>query len=551
MPPVALRRPQSRAANPGPAPSAEQQSFIDCPADRIVLQAPAGTGKTTTIKHRIDAIVKDGGTVSLFTFDRANAQEAKNRIKHPNVTIQTFNSLAYRLIGSSHKERFVPELSTFDLTSLLDWKYLHIPPQSRQLVAAVVLMTYRKFCSSGHKAIGLQHLPDILGCEGYAFDPDMIIKLATQTFNDQLNKRSWPMTHDCALKAMHLRGYDLGVSEVIIDEAQDTSPVCLSFATNQKNSSLALIGDKHQSIYLFRGAINAMARLERATEIKLTQSHRFGRRIANTAQRTLNLAKNDLFRLKGTKSKDHVFVYDKTSPKDPEALPYHYLKYIRTQAIEGRSVLILCRSLLGIASASLVFMEENNNNMNRYCGFKLAGGVKRYNLGLLTDVAVLGMGKKPDNPFLSTFTSYGELEEYSNIAGDQELASAVSFSKRHKGAAYGIIKSVRKYNLETAMRRENGGRLPHHSKVPPHVTISSAHRSKGLEADIVVVWDDYKIWASLIEGYTDYTDKESRNEYEQEINLVYVAVTRAKRLLFLPRKLSAIVDPKDISQLFP
>jgi superfamily I DNA/RNA helicase len=197
-------------------------------------------------------------------------------------------------------------------------------------------------------------------------------------------------------------------------------------------------------------------------------------------------------------------------------------------------------------------MAENSNTMNDYVGFKLAGGVKRYNLNLLSEVGIMGQGKEVKDPFLRAFRSFTELVAYSVTAGDQELTSAIGFQDRYRAAASGIAKSIRGNNLETTLRSENGGRMPHHSKIPAHVTISSAHRSKGLEADIVVVWDDYKTWSKLIDGYKDFeTDETTRSEFEQEINLVYVAVTRAKNTLFLPSKLSAIVNQKNLSNILP
>lgn len=56
------------------------------------------------------------------------------------------------------------------------------------------------------------------------------------------------------------------------------------------------------------------------------------------------------------------------------------------------------------------------------------------------------------------------------------------------------------------------------------VTVSTAHRSKGLEWDVVV----------LNEDFCDITDPQlSAEELQDETNLLYVAVTRARKTLVL------------------
>jgi superfamily I DNA/RNA helicase len=48
---------------------------------------------------------------------------------------------------------------------------------------------------------------------------------------------------------------------VLVDEAQDTNEAVLSVLRLQ-DSHLTLVGDRHQQIYEWRGAINAMASVE-------------------------------------------------------------------------------------------------------------------------------------------------------------------------------------------------------------------------------------------------------------------------------------------------
>lgn len=65
----------------------------------------------------------------------------------------------------------------------------------------------------------------------------------------------------------------------------------------------------------------------------------------------------------------------------------------------------------------------------------------------------------------------------------------------------------------------------------PDVILTTAHKSKGLEYDNVIVANDFK-----------FGEKKLLDIPEQEINLLYVACTRAKKALQLPDKLQDYME---------
>ena len=65
----------------------------------------------------------------------------------------------------------------------------------------------------------------------------------------------------------------------------------------------------------------------------------------------------------------------------------------------------------------------------------------------------------------------------------------------------------------------------------PDIILTTAHKSKGLEYDYVVVADDFK-----------FGDIDALSIPEQELNLLYVACTRAKLELQLPRVLQEYME---------
>ena len=62
--------------------------------------------------------------------------------------------------------------------------------------------------------------------------------------------------------------------------------------------------------------------------------------------------------------------------------------------------------------------------------------------------------------------------------------------------------------------------------IPNGVVLSTMHSVKGLEFDIVFV-------TSAVEGVIPYEKSKSFDEIEEERRLFYVAITRAKKLLFI------------------
>ncbi|NEC91738.1 UvrD-helicase domain-containing protein [Streptomyces sp. SID12501] len=86
---------------------------------------------------------------------------------------------------------------------------------------------------------------------------------------------------------------------VLLDEAQDTNPVLEQVFTAQRgHAQLMMVGDCAQAVYGWRGAHDAMTGFD-GTALTLTQSFRFGPRLAVEANRWLAIAGAPI-RLDGT-----------------------------------------------------------------------------------------------------------------------------------------------------------------------------------------------------------------------------------------------------------
>ena len=93
------------------------------------------------------------------------------------------------------------------------------------------------------------------------------------------------LEHDHYLKYWALSKPVINTDFILFDEAQDADPIMLNVLNNQ-SAQVIYVGDRHQQIYAFRGAVNAMQSLE-IPETRLSQSFRFGQDIADLANTIL------------------------------------------------------------------------------------------------------------------------------------------------------------------------------------------------------------------------------------------------------------------------
>ncbi|EXC53549.1 uvrD/REP helicase N-terminal domain protein, partial [Acinetobacter baumannii 99063] len=259
--------------------------------------AYAGTGKTTTLQMISDAMPERRGM--YLAFNKAIAGEAQNKF-HRNVDCRTFHSLAFRSVprGVTDKLR-LPRLSPsfiakeyrlepITLRRMMGGryeKYVLMPSRLASLVANAV--SY--FCSTSSQYPAPRHIqaPNWL-------HPDDITALQTHLY--PAVERRWlesidpnhqaGIGHDIYLKLWALSEPNIPADYVLFDEAQDADPLMLGILLRQKSTQVIYVGDAHQQIYAWRGAVNAMQQLP-LPESRLTTSFRFGEAIADVANALL------------------------------------------------------------------------------------------------------------------------------------------------------------------------------------------------------------------------------------------------------------------------
>jgi F-box protein, helicase, 18 len=462
----------------------EQKAVVASTAYELVVNAYAGTGKTTTL--RAYAAARPGHRILYLAFNKVTASEAARSFP-ANVTCRTMHSLAYAAMGHQYQHKLA-QLRPSDIMRLYD--AVTAP------MADMLVRTLENFMVSADAGISVEHVPPELALS----DRQQFAGAARRLWEDMLDlRKTTPLPHDGYLKLYQLaqpvlwRRYDL----ILLDEAQDTNPVAADIVLRQRCGKV-LVGDRHQAIYAFRGSVNAMDMLPEAQPHYLTQSMRFGPMVAAAATCLLRRFKGETHTIAG------LGAMSATPDRVDRAQPH---------------------AIISRGNAS-VFAQAVQALGNRKVHF--VGGAQYYLLGKLTDVYSMWTDRKDlvRDAFYREFSDFESLASYGRETGDKDILSLVSMVREYRGALPGLIASV------TAQACEHAG--------DADILLMTAHRSKGLEFDQVVLDDDFH---ELIDrkGQPN-TGAMDAQAFEQEVNLLYVAMTRARRAIEFNRQIRAVLD---------
>ncbi|MCP1674134.1 superfamily I DNA/RNA helicase [Natronocella acetinitrilica] len=452
----------------------------------LKVEAGAGTGKTSTLVDIARALKARRGT--YIAFNRAIADEARRRFPQ-NVRSSTAHALAFRAVGHYYKARLDQRLTPWVVSEAL-----HLPRTAFNLdpafQAQLLLGFITRFCQSAERAIGLRHAPaqellravkpergvlerSVMRDRARALGRELLPQ-ANSLWAALIDPRGrLPITHDVYLKLWALERPHIPGDFILFDEAQDANPIMLELVRNQQHAQHIWVGDTFQSIYQWRGAVNAMAAIATEHTAPLTQSFRFGEAVAGLANAILKSIAGAEGTLRGTPTIDS-----------------------RIARLE-RPRAILSRTNLGVIGQVLDCLQDNRKPM-------VAGGVREL-LRLLESAEKLMHGVPVVSGDLAGFRDWESLVEYSESELGRDLQP--------------LVKMVDEYGARLLIKRiEPLEGLP---ESRADLIVSTAHKSKGLEWDSVLLDADFK-------GHDEEADPA---ELTARANLLYVAATRGMRTL--------------------
>lgn len=471
-----------------PPDTPEQAKITHFKGRKLVVRAFAGTGKTTTLEKF--ALNNPDTRMLYLAFQRSVADEGNARFPK-NVTCRTSHQIAYAAIGKEYRHKQKQGLRLQDISEVIgskDWRAI------KDIVA-----TLNTFLVSADKTVLTGHTPNndtpkALSTPELKYKADLV-EIADHLWRRMIDKDDpFPMTHDGYLKLYQLSEPDLALryGTILFDEAQDANPVTTALVLAQR-CPIIFVGDRHQQIYRFRGADNALdiAEMADATHLQLTNSFRFGPEVSLVANAILAL-KGETTPLIGRGKQDEVLV---TMPDDVG------------------HVTVLHRTVMGTIQTAMAAAAQDRKIF-------WLGGHNSYQISDVLDVYWLSKGEssKVRNKRLLA-ESGGDIGRYEQIAketGNSEMRRALHLIKDSN-----LLENLQKLQEHTV----DDERMA-------NVTVTTVHKAKGLEWPNVVLANDFPDIFAM---------QDKPEEWCDEVNLLYVAVTRAMKRLAVNEQVEMIL----------
>ncbi|KAM3924349.1 F-box DNA helicase 1 isoform 2-T2 [Leptodactylus fuscus] len=495
----------------------EQQQIInhDIQEGQVVkIMAFAGTGKTSTL---IKYAEKRPHLRFLYvTFNKSIANHA-NQLFPKNVVCKTFHSLAYQNTGKLYEQR--KKLNLFKLTS---YTVNFVLPEGEAgfVRAKLVVKTLENFFASADETIEREHVP--IWSKNNRGERQMVSPLEQQfavreaykiwtkmQSLEETREQAYKMTHDGYLKLWQLRKPDLSSYDAIfVDEAQDCTPSIMEVVLSQKCGKI-FVGDPHQQIYTFRGAVNALCEVPHSHIFYLTQSFRFGAEIAYVGATILDACK---------KIRHKALVGG-----NQEGTVREHLQ---------SKVAILSRSNACVFDHAVSVTDRENPPL-----IHIIGGPENFGLSKILDIWVLLQSESDrlrqrlyiKDRFIATWQKKGfaALKAYAVSAEDRELEAKISVVEKYNRRIPELVKKIEMCHT------------PHTANAD--YILGTVHKAKGMEFDTVEVTDDF-VKLPCARHNLERLPIPFVVSAEDEWNLLYVAVTRAKKHLTITKSIENILS---------
>ena len=471
-------------------PTEEQQAVIDSDlksGEALKVIAFAGTGKTATLAEYAQAHAMD--QCLYLAFNKSVQTDAERKFP-ANTLCRTVHSMAFQAIGKQYTN--IGNLPFFLITKALSVDVYR---------ATLVSRTLENWHNSASEAIEVAHVPpDTLARFEHGFEPK-IVDAAEYIWQQMLkNTEKFPMTHSGYLKLYQLSKPVFNADTILLDEAQDSNPVTVDIVMRQREcgTRIILVGDPFQSIYQWRGSVDAMDMITDARTLFLTKSFRFGPAVAGVANKLLSVF------FKNEKPVLGHDIADSIVDRHAEGMPRTLICRTNSELFRSAALAASSRQRLAVVGdlKFAIFLEK------------------------LMDVYYLHKGERGriKEKQIAFFRSYADLVKFSQDRLDVELASRVNIVNDYKERIPETLDNIRK--AQSALADAN-------------ILLVTGHSAKGLEWPNVTLADDFpelfdehrRPWAAFGPATIE----------KGEINLLYVAATRAQSALQLNSELRCLM----------
>jgi F-box protein 18 (helicase) len=470
----------------------QQQAIIQTDVSTgeiLAVRALAGTGKTSTLVEYAKQYPHK--KMLYLAYNKSVATEAKTRFPR-NVECRTTHSLAWPMGNKYQKAGKLKDVKVLDIVEHILEGDSSISSRHRYVFARAVLEAVKAFIYSDESSLSVVCVKD-----DSVDDVFKIVSYAKTLWERMLDvyDSDIPMSFDGYLKAYQLSNPRLRYDVILLDEAQDANPCTLAILKQQlSRAALVLVGDPFQQIYSFRGSVNAFEEIQPTYIRDMTRSWRFGQQLADYVNPVLNKILKCGMVMEVPEQASTGINYTRNPLLHKDSTGNYPTILTRTN---GMSVNIACSAYE--AGLSFGFLGGFNKDFKFLC----------------IAVAQLIRGKEVKHPLIKRFKSYGNLVDYIDHAHDHELASVTSFVKKYMSKLSEILDRLEYESVDFKVA---------------DVKLLTIHKSKGLEFDRMYIASDL-ILPEFDSSYSTCTLEGNSEEY----NVLYVALTRARKELYLPK----------------
>jgi F-box protein, helicase, 18 len=448
----------------------DEQKHIVCDSDKDdILLINAYAGTGKTTTLFFFAKARPDLRILYLAFNKAMAIEAQEKFQAlPNVTTSTVHSLAFKYYGWKFKSR-LGQPRALSYTDCLPEN-----TDDQWLVSNICLSWFNDYLSSSYTSIEEYVVNRHPKDDSVAIDPDQMIQILESIWVKMIQDDNACCPHNLYLKMLQLSPLEFGFDCILVDEAQDITDCMIEIVLNQCSRKV-LIGDTYQQIYGWNGAINSLKKLEGRGQVKyLTQSFRCPENVARQADKYLQL----------------------------QAAPERFKGTSRMLPGRRNEKVYISRTNAGL------FDFAANHNSKLY----FVGGINSYRLDIIAEIKKLKMGHVADvkDPFLKKFKSYDLFCDYARKSNDHEIGVRIRIADKYPNVDL-ILSDI---ESRTVFKPQDADFI-----------LSTAHKVKGQEFDAVFLANDFFDVRSAVR-------KNHKKVSCEELNLIYVAMTRCKHTLY-------------------
>jgi F-box protein 18 (helicase) len=488
----------------------EQYEIVNSTGN-IKINAVAGSGKTTTIIEYAKARPKTSKILYL-AFNKSVKLEASKKFADKglkNVKVETAHSLAFKSIvfGSSYKVKQYG-YRTNEIAELLHLKG-NGEKHAEYIIANHINKFITYFCNSDKQKVqDLDYRNTVSDRKAKAFVATFYDYIESQThlLLSKMDQAEIEITHDFYLKKFQLSNPKLNYDYILFDEGQDASSAMLDVFLKQKATKV-IVGDTHQQIYGWRYAVNSLEKAD-FKNYNLSTSFRFSQDIANLAMDVLKFKRH-------INQESHIHVLGKGSSN------------------ELKSKAVLARTNLGLLVKAIRYVTEKKKVNHIY----FEGNINSYTYAdegaSLYDVLNLYNGNHHlvKDKLIKAMKDLVELEDYIEKTEDVQLGMMVEIVTEYGNEIPNIIKAIKEKHISND------------EKEKAEMIFSTVHRCKGMEYDTIQLVGDF-ITEEQLEKLKEGNDGGLLNDkLNEEINLLYVAITRTKNSIYIPETLMPLGFP--------